>query len=74
MVGIPKAANEAGTDLPMAYGDAQDMLTMVARRKSSRGYTASFNSLAARKAIFLLALISIAAPVPGFLPIRAGRF
>ena len=31
-------------------------------------------SLAARKAIFLLALISIASQVPGFLPIWAGRF
>jgi hypothetical protein len=41
---------------------------------TGRSYTASFNSLAARKAIFLLALISMASPVPGFLPMRAGRF
>jgi hypothetical protein len=33
-----------------------------------------FSSLAGRKAIFLLALISIASPVAGFLPIRAARF
>ena len=37
-------------------------------------YTASFSSLAARNATFLLALILIASPVAGFRPIRAGRF
>jgi len=37
------------------------------------GYTLSFNSLAGWKAIFLLAAIWIVAPVPGFLPVRAGR-
>ena len=38
------------------------------------GYTASFSSLAARNATFLLALILIASPVAGLRPIRAGRF
>lgn len=37
-------------------------------------YTVSFNSLAGRKATFLLALILIASPVAGFRPIRAARF
>ena len=37
-------------------------------------YTASFSSLAARNATFLLALILIASLVAGFRPIRAGRF
>src|SRR5262245_66249869 len=36
-------------------------------------YTASFKSFAARKAIFLLALILMASPVAGLRPIRAGR-
>jgi hypothetical protein len=35
-------------------------------------YTASFSSLAGRKAIFLLASIFTASPVAGFRPIRAG--
>src|SRR5438874_889377 len=37
------------------------------------GYTASFRSLAARKATFLLALILIGSPVAGLRPMRAGR-
>jgi hypothetical protein len=37
-------------------------------------YTASFSSLAGRKAIFLLALILMVSPVAGFRPIRAARF
>src|SRR3977135_1052362 len=39
-----------------------------------QSYTASFSSLAARKAIFLLALILMDSPVAGFRPILAGRF
>jgi hypothetical protein len=34
-------------------------------------YTASLSSLVGRKAIFLLAAISMDSPVAGFLPIRA---
>jgi hypothetical protein len=41
---------------------------------SDRAYTASFSSLAGRKAIFLLALILIASPVAGFRPIVAAPF
>ena len=37
-------------------------------------YTASFSSFAGRNAIFLLALILMAAPVAGFRPILAARF
>src|SRR3979409_1818452 len=36
-------------------------------------YTASFNSLVARKATFLLALILIGSPVAGLRPLRAAR-
>ena len=39
----------------------------------TKPYTLSFNSLAGRKAIFLLALIFIVSPVTGFRPMRAGR-
>src|SRR5204862_7121416 len=37
------------------------------------GQTASFSSLAARKATFLLALIWISSPVAGLRPLRAAR-
>jgi hypothetical protein len=37
-------------------------------------YTASLGSLAARNAIFLLALILVASPVAGFRPVLAARF
>ena len=39
----------------------------------STAYKLSFSSFAARKAIFLLALILIASPVAGFRPILAGN-
>src|SRR4051812_2768506 len=42
-------------------------------QKADRVYTASFNSFAARKATFLLALILIGSPVAGLRPMRAGR-
>jgi hypothetical protein len=43
-------------------------------RARSGGQTAIFNSLDARKATFLLALILIASPVAGLRPMRAARF
>src|SRR4051812_48423057 len=43
-------------------------------QKADRVYTASFNSLATRKATFLLALILIGSPVAGLRPMRAARF
>jgi hypothetical protein len=46
----------------------------AADRWRSTSYTASFSFFAARKAIFLLALILIASPVAGFRPILAARF
>jgi hypothetical protein len=42
-------------------------------RGREAGQTASFSSLAGRKAIFLLALILICSPVAGLRPTRAGR-
>src|SRR3984893_16014200 len=42
-------------------------------RGSAKGQTASFNSLEARKATFLLALIWIGSPVAGLRPMRAAR-
>jgi hypothetical protein len=48
-------------------------LPVILNADGASYYTASFSSLAGRNAIFLLALILIASPVAGFLPMRAGR-
>jgi hypothetical protein len=60
--------------------DLLRMLHQPIREPSSRigwrltVYTVSFSSLVGRKAIFLLALILMASPVAGFLPMRAASF
>jgi hypothetical protein len=50
------------------------LASKISGPRSEIRQTASFNSLAARNATFLLALIWIGSPVAGLRPMRAARF
>src|SRR4051812_35410244 len=75
--GLDKEISSACADSDSADGrrqlDKHRQIRQLMRIGDADPQTASFNSFAALNAIFLLAAISIGAPVPGFLPLRAGR-
>jgi MFS family permease len=76
VVGLLLRAPQAGeAPIPVAPRAKENIARRMGELCTNRrdAYTASFKSFAARKAIFLLALILMASPVAGLRPIRAGR-